>query len=378
MSPIPRLSGRQIGAFADALADAYAPTDLEMMLRYRLDKRLSSEAPMVSPTITYPYVCFKLVERADQRGWAYALLMAARQSAPENSNLLAFAQELGLATEVAHHTDELAEVKLDTSSLQAILADSGLQFDVDLWRQKLGEVEGRVCRVEVAGMPRGTGFLLGSSAVVTNYHVVEPVIGGQRQPGDIVLRFDYRRLPDGTTLNPGKEYKLAAGPAWLIDGKPYSQVDLEPDPKSGPPEPDRLDYALLRVDGTPGDDPLGEKAEPGAPKRGWIEVPTTPPALTPGGPVFILQHPEGAPLKLAVDPILAVEGEGRRVRYRTATEHGSSGSPVFSSGWELLALHHSGDPSSKLPKYNEGIPFNLIRDQIGSGGFGSFLGAHPA
>ncbi len=44
-----------------------------------------------------------------------------------------------------------------------------------------------------------------------------------------------------------------------------------------------------------------------------------------------------------------------RVRYRTNTETGSSGSPCFNSDWDLVALHHSG-----IVKYNEGIPINCI------------------
>jgi len=97
MSPIPRLTGNQIGKFADALVDAYDYLDLDMMLRYRLDKKLSVEAPVVSPITTYSYACLQPVARVGQQGCADAFLLTACEPAPGHSSLLAFAQQLGLA-----------------------------------------------------------------------------------------------------------------------------------------------------------------------------------------------------------------------------------------------------------------------------------------
>ena len=39
-----------------------------------------------------------------------------------------------------------------------------------------------------------------------------------------------------------------------------SPVDSVPEPKYSLPEPEQLDYALLRVDGTPGNDAVGNQA----------------------------------------------------------------------------------------------------------------------
>jgi len=83
-----------------------------------------------------------------------------------------------------------------------------------------------------------------------------------------------------------------------------------------------------------------------------------------------LQHPRGGELKLALDTdaIIGVNANGTRLRYRTNTEAGSSGSPCFDANWRLAALHHAGDPNFSLfhrPEYNVGIPFhravNLLR-----------------
>ena len=42
--------------------------------------------------------------------------------------------------------------------------------------------------------------------------------------------FDYKRLADGTTLNPGTVYHLPAD-NWLIDKSPMSLIDSVPEPK---------------------------------------------------------------------------------------------------------------------------------------------------
>jgi V8-like Glu-specific endopeptidase len=84
-------------------------------------------------------------------------------------------------------------------------------------------------------------------------------------------------------------------------------------------------------------------------------------------PLMIAQHPDGKPLKLAVDTesVIGVNANQTRVRYATNTEPGSSGSPVFDFDWNLVALHHLGDPAyNHPPAYNQGIPINNIRARL--------------
>jgi V8-like Glu-specific endopeptidase len=56
---------------------------------------------------------------------------------------------------------------------------------------------------------------------------------------------------------------------------------------------------------------------------------------------------------------------GGRVHYLTDTLKGSSGSPVFNSNWEVVALHHRGgwlaEPGSKRMVYrNQGIAIGVV------------------
>jgi len=359
------LTGKQYEQFWKALLDAYDQNRLQRMLQFRLGKRLD----LITAPGTFQDVVFELVRVADMEGWTHQLLLAARESNPGNPTLLAFGQQFGLVPEQTPPRRELEKIIVQTNSF----------LDIAAWRMSLGEIEGRVCRVEVQKKPYGTGFLLGPDVVMTNYHVVETVIKGKHghKPDDVALRFDYKRLRDGTTLNPGKEYCLSTtNTDWLIDYSPYSPVDLESEPKSGLPKPDELDYALLQVDGSPGHEAVGEKPEPGAPPRGWIEIPETEHGFESRTPLFIVQHPKGAPLKLALDTeaVTGVNANGTRVTYRTNTEPGSSGSAVFDQDWNLVALHHSGDPDSIMPAYNEGIPVNAIMNLLKERGVDHHLG----
>jgi hypothetical protein len=352
------LSTAQFNQVFEAIRAAYNVAGLRQMLRTRLGKQLDE----VSLGGDFKQIVFDLLEEAEREGYTQQLVVAARQSNPGSEQLLAAAQALGLAA--------------STPALERLVRD--LPFvDIAQWRAKLGAIETQVCRVETPS-GCGTGFLVGPRTVFTNYHVVEEVIKGAANPSLVVLRFDYKRGTDGTTLHPGTEFRLVAKD-WLADSSPYSKADDVDDPTLIP-GPEELDYALLRVEGDPGQHAVSaNNAEPGAPVRGFIKVPSGAVDLRPDGPLLIVQHPKGAPLKLAFDTqsITTVNGNRTRVRYRTNTEGGSSGSPAFDANWNLLALHHGGDPDAKpasLAKWNQGIPIDTIVALITKRGFAVELG----
>jgi len=85
--------------------------------------------------------------------------------------------------------------------------------------------------------------------------------------------------------------------------------------------------------------------------------------------VNIIQHPGGQLKQIALYHNIVTNTDSRIVQYLTDTMKGSSGSPVFNSNWEVVALHHSGgkskveEPQLKETKYrNEGIQINSIID----------------
>ena len=69
-------------------------------------------------------------------------------------------------------------------------------------------------------------------------------------------------------------------------------------------------------------------------------------------------------------------GNKTRVRYKNNTMGGSSGSPCFNADFQVVALHHSGDPRTKgSAEYNEGIPCRAIRALLKSRGKDVELGS---
>ena len=89
--------------------------------------------------------------------------------------------------------------------------------------------------------------------------------------------------------------------------------------------------------------------------------------------VYVIGHPRGGGLMFSLnDNELLDHGDPDdfRVHYRTATEPGSSGSPVFDAQWELIALHHAGSAAIQrihgtgTYQANEGIAFKHISPAI--------------
>jgi hypothetical protein len=238
---------------------------------------------------------------------------------------------------------------------------------VQAWRARLGRIETQVCRVEVVlpgeDVHFATGFLLGPDIMMTCYNVLERVIKGEVKPKFIQCRFDYKLLEDGVTPDPGIAYPLAKD--WLVDYSRYSQTDLEAN-ATADPLLDELDYVLMRLAGSPGREPVGgTRTEHNAIPRGWINLFASASEIKSRMPLFIVHHPESAPLKVTLDTdaVIGLNANGTRVRYRTSTEAGSAGAPCFDGNWNLVAMHHASDPNFELSHkaaYNQGIPMAAI------------------
>jgi hypothetical protein len=108
---------------------------------------------------------------------------------------------------------------------------------------------------------------------------------------------------------------------------------------------------------------------PNIPGNTIYPVAPVPPARDSKAQVRVIGHPSGRGLSLSVNELL--DHQSPRIHYRTATEGGSSGSPVFNQEWKLIALHHAGGQS--VPKLNgkdgsyqanEGILIGAIRQSI--------------
>jgi len=348
-----QLDGRQMQALVEALHKAFTIDTLTMMLRFRLDKEIDDYA---GPGVKRLRI-FNLVDASQREGWTAELLAAAREANPGNLELSLLGGEFGLAS-----------IGADRSRLERIVRDQTPFHDLRPWLERWGQLERQVCQVEVYepnAVGYGTGLLVGPDLVLTNHHVVAKVIAGAVEADRVLCRFDYKRLADGMTLDQGRELRLAAAGDWLVDSSPPSPEDEKVD--GGLPDPDQLDYALLRLADQTGDLPVGDKPEPGAEKRGWMTIANPVPVLAEEDIVFVLEHPNHEPLKQASGQVLAVNANGTRVRHDANTDGGSSGSPCFAANLELVALHHAGDPNYAAfhhPTYNQAIPMDKIVERL--------------
>ncbi|MGW5425359.1 trypsin-like peptidase domain-containing protein [Streptomyces sp. NPDC003943] len=161
----------------------------------------------------------------------------------------------------------------------------------------------------------GTGWLIAPGLLVTNHHVVNArskMSGVREQAAEEDLRMQVE--------NSRSRFDYGAD-AGEIQTEEATAVDLVAwDPK--------LDYAIIRL------------ANPQL-TRAVLRVTTTLFECRGNDPqaVNIIQHPEGKPKRVALRNNLVYEANERDVAYFTDTQGGSSGSPVFTDRWTVVALH---------------------------------------
>ncbi|MFI5683152.1 trypsin-like serine peptidase [Streptomyces sp. NPDC051636] len=162
-------------------------------------------------------------------------------------------------------------------------------------------------------LPLGTGFLVSPSLLMTNHHVLTDAEAARQ----CFVEFDAQVTVDNAP-------------------QPPTRLDLDPDGFFVADE--RLDFALVRVTGT------GPEGRPPGETFGWNRLSAQGGKLVIGEPVNVIGHPMGRLKEIAVrDNMLQVRLDDF-LHYKTDTEPGNSGSPVFNDQWEVVALHHSGVP----------------------------------
>jgi hypothetical protein len=357
---------------AKAIGAAYTHARLAQMLRFRLDKELEDIA-MGDDKVE---VIFKLVGTANREGWWPQLIAASRASNSGSAALVEAEARLLADNNVAPAARDNLEKIVDLRSLFQ---------DVDVFGRRYGRLETCVCAVEDTAGGRGTGWLVAPNIVITNYHVVEGFIKGHAPAADLRCRFDFKVM-DGT-IQAGRSVSLAGGNSWCIASRPYGSSDFTATGTEW--GPDQLDYALLRLDEPVGDQPIGAKAELGAPKRGWITIPSQPPTVEKDDRVLLFQHPQDdtepkkrrqLPMKLADGKVLGFAGGGIRLRHDARTLKGSSGSPCCNMQLLPVALHHAGDPRDWPDyhgEYNQAIPLARIVTDLAAQNIAAFWDKEP-
>ena len=344
------IAGPAAERLSTALLDAFTPDQLDQMLFYKLER----SRVRISMARNFESIIFDVIVAAGSEGWQEALVLAARQSRPDDAAIAAVAAEIGLGPVV-------------TPALESIIDERAPMIDPVQWRRRLAQIEDRICRIENAavpgGRPLGTGFLVGPDLCMTSFHLVEKLFDHTIQAEDLALRFDYTRDAAGKEIYPGTVYELAA--EWMVASFAYSSAEKAGGTPEQPPARDELDVAVLRVADNPGRRPIGA-AEPGGRPRGWLtDLGALPPVAD--DDLLILQHAQGQPLQLAFGKILGLNANGTRMHHDVNTDHGSSGSPCFSLALDLVAVHQAGDRTLahwQLPTSNRCIPILAVQSLL--------------
>jgi len=115
-----------------------------------------------------------------------------------------------------------------------------------------------------------------------------------------------------------------------------------------------LDFSIVALE------PLRDGTAPGA-RFGHVPLIGTVGKILVGQPVNIVQHPGGASRRVAFrnSRLLSVSDE-RRVEYDGDTAGGSSGAPVFSDQWNLVALHYTSVDATNA----DGLPIDVNGEPV--------------
>jgi hypothetical protein len=225
------------------------------------------------------------------------------------------------------------------------------------------------CAISIGDRGGGTGLLVNRDLVLTNYHVIAPLLNDPQLFRAASCRFDFVEDPETGEQLEGIRVPFAE--RWEVVWRPYSDLDLT-GAETGF-EPDRLDFALIRLNEPIGEAPVTRGTYQRS-SRGWLPLPSDPPLPRVGSPLFIWQHPAVPesmatsklvvmPQKVADGAVLSILDGGLRLRHDVKTLHGSSGAACFDANFDLVALHHAGDPkldANRLGKWNQAVPIKAI------------------
>jgi len=264
-----------------------------------------------------------------------------------------------LSAIVMRHTMRWA---ISPSSLQAMASagspsyhernfSSETGFSVDAIKGMLTACSAIGCVTNRSGERLGTGFVVdgqtlspafGGPVFVTNAHVISESVANAIKPSDARVTFELETVAAGGPVSRGVERVLfSSAPPGGADGA------------AG------LDVTIVQLAGIPDDHP---------------RLPTTSvlPLIEPKSRAYVIGHPRGAGLQISLHDsrLLDIDDEDCRVHYRTPTDPGSSGSPVFNEKWDVMAVHHSG--SATMPRLrgtghyeaNEAISLSAVQRRL--------------
>jgi endonuclease G len=192
---------------------------------------------------------------------------------------------------------------------------------------------------------KGTGAMVSPRLLLTNHHVIPDA----DTAATYIVQFNYQLTAAGEQAD---EVEFRLDPSVFFRTWPETDIDA----------------SLIAVGA-----PIGGGQDLRA--FGWTALSSAGDKHAKGDHVTIIQHPSGDFKQIALRDNRVI-GRGKKkitLYYATDTMPGSSGSPVFNDDFELVALHHAGEPvnddtfDSGEPireECNEGIRISAIVDKL--------------
>ncbi|MBF0307253.1 MAG: trypsin-like peptidase domain-containing protein [Alphaproteobacteria bacterium] len=335
-----RLDPSDISILLKAMEGSFDPFSMQKLLLERFGLKMHNITALFK---AFQDQAVDIHQHFDQRNTTEQLIAALRDARPSVAELVALADRAGFA------------VLPPSGALEVLVRRDGAPYqDVMAFRAELAKRELAVCRVETP-QGYGTGSLIGSDLVLTNHHVVAKAMN---QAGDVVgaitCRFDHKLAATSGYLTPALPVAVRKILAW----SPHAPEDLQSDGENR--APDRLDYALLKLEEAVGDRPIVEGGE----TRGFIPLAPSARQMLDHEGLLVLEHPQAKPMKIDLGAVVWT-GE-TRLRHSVNTEAGSSGAPVLDATLNLAALHQAGytDWPGQDYAHNQAIPLALIAADI--------------
>jgi len=258
--------------------------------------------------------------------------------------------------------------------LQAALDIAEGYTDPNAYASGLLRMVPKIClvkaRLKGGRSTQGTGFLIGAQSVLTAWHVIEPLLDpNTRVPvpdshKQLSVEFDYVDPLVGQSARANvRSYEVVED--WLLEHSPcHDSEQLSTKGmsstllKEAGIDADHLDFAVLRLKGSPGRD------------RGVVVLPSAGAALREGEQtkLLVFQHPNQFPQRFASGTFIGFFGGGEppaRLRHRANTEPGSSGGLCVNADFESVGLHQATVvDASGTAIANQAIPTALIAARL--------------
>lgn len=236
--------------------------------------------------------------------------------------------------------DHWKTTRSDLSDLEKVMGAQPTFLPISFLEVGVGRARSVARVVGPTGL--GTGFLARGNLLITNHHVIPDEATARRAK----IQFNYQQTAGGLSAA-AEEFDLAPDEGFatspMTGGDDWTAVRVARHPVLGPP----------------------------AARWGELELPDA--EVRAGDFVNIIQHPSGMPKQIALYHNVVTYADDSLVQYLTDTLPGSSGSPVFDSGWRVVALHHSGgmipEPGTKQVLFrNEGISVRALLRGLNASG----------